>query len=62
MYFCLGNNSAVAERPTATGMLSERGFTGWGSGTISESELLAEYDWMERLASVGKPYYSINEV
>ena len=43
-------------------MLSERGFTSWASGPVSEAELLAEYAWMARLADANKTYYSINEV
>lgn len=45
-----------------TGTLSERGFTAWGSSRIGEAELLAEWDWMERMAAANKTYYSINEV
>ncbi len=47
---------------SATGVLSERGFTGWGSGRIQEHELLDEYRWMAMLSKLGKSYYSINEV
>jgi len=33
----------------STGILSERGFTGWGGGPISQSELLNEYAWMRQM-------------
>ena len=46
----------------STAVLSERGFTGWGSVRVSEAELLNEYAWMDRLAAAGKAYYSLNEV
>jgi hypothetical protein len=46
---------------SSTGILSERGFSGWGSGPIEEQELLDEYEWMSLLESKGKSYYSINE-
>eukprot|EP00750_Incisomonas_marina_P033186 INCI961.1.p1 GENE.INCI961.1~~INCI961.1.p1 ORF type:complete len:430 (-),score=47.29 INCI961.1:74-1363(-) len=56
--------SDAARRVAAasTGMLSERGFTGWASERIGKVELLDEYAWMESLAAAGKQYYSINEV
>ena len=38
----------------ATGVLSERGFTGWASGRILEQELLDEFKWMEMLSMLGK--------
>ena len=45
-----------------TGALSERGFSGWGSQRVLESELLDEFYWMKMLASSNKTYYSINEL
>jgi hypothetical protein len=44
-----------------SGILSERGFSGWGNGPIDEQELRDEYEWMALLESKGKSYYSINE-
>ena len=65
---CIGpsgwGRSALGARVLArsTAMLSERGFTGWGAGAVSEAELLDEYAWMAALQAQGKAYYSINEV
>eukprot|EP00939_MAST-03C_sp_MAST-3C-sp1_P002189 g2189.t1 len=47
---------------SVTGVLSERGFTGWGTGPVEEKELLDEYRWMDTLSESGKSYYSINEI
>ena len=46
----------------STGMLSERGFTGWANGPVTETELLDEYAWMAALEKQNTSYYSINEV
>ena len=56
--------SAAAKLVSAasTGMLSERGFTGWGGERAGQAELEDELRWMAELARQGKSYYSINEV
>eukprot|EP00040_Diaphanoeca_grandis_P042292 m.264613 g.264613 ORF g.264613 m.264613 type:complete len:439 (-) comp57191_c0_seq1:166-1482(-) len=56
--------SAAASRvaSASTGILSERGFTGWGGGRASRDELVNEYEWMHKLSTHNKSYYSINEV
>lgn len=56
--------SADAARVMAasTAVLSERGFTQWGSAKVGEAELLNEWGWIDRLAAASKAYYSINEV
>ena len=46
----------------STGVLSERGFTGWGGARAGQAELLNELAWMAELETQGKAYYSINEV
>ena len=46
----------------STGILSERGFTGWANGPVTETELLDEYAWMAALEKQNTSYYSINEV
>jgi hypothetical protein len=46
----------------STGVLSERGFTGWGGARAGLAELENELQWMSELARQGKRYYSINEV
>lgn len=56
--------SSAAKRVMAasTGMLSERGFTGWGGDRVGQAELENELQWMAELEQHGKRYYSINEV
>jgi hypothetical protein len=56
--------TAAAQRVMAasTGILSERGFTGWGGARVGEAELEDELRWMAALEASGKRYYSINEV
>jgi hypothetical protein len=46
----------------STGVLSERGFTGWGGARAGTGELKAELRWMGEIEAAGKAYYSINEV
>ena len=56
--------SSAAQRVMAasTGILSERGFSGWGAARAGAGELEDELRWMARLEAAGKGYFTINEV
>ena len=58
----LDTDNAKRVMASVTGVLSERGFSGWGSQRVEEAELLDEFRWMKKLSSSNKTYYSINEI
>ena len=58
----LDTDNAKRVMASVTGVLSERGFSGWGSQRVEEAELLDEFRWMKELSSSNKTYYSINEI
>jgi len=65
---CIDNNGwldtddAKRVMKSVTGVLSERGFSGWGSQRVEEAELLDEFRWMKELSMSNKTYFSINEI